>query len=135
MKKYNVKIVVRFIIGIVAFSVCIQQLEYCRAKKNIKDFGLHKEYDNISVAKTFEGKLSKEKEEEIINTIIKYMGGRIIHNQESSEGRKIYAYTPVLKNIIRYNKEEININIIITYMEDLNVSNVYIGFPIVNIDY
>jgi hypothetical protein len=135
MKKNNVKIIVIVFICLFVYSVCVQQLEYCFIKNNIKKLGMDKGYDNISVVKTFKGRLTEEKEKKIISTIIENMGGRIVYNQKNDEQRKIYAYSPVLKNVIIHNNKRINLNIIITYMKDLNVSNVYIGAPIVNIDY
>lgn len=127
--------VIKIIITIICCSVVIVTLITFNIKKNVKRFGLDKEYNNISVVKTYKGKLSEKKEEEIIKTIIQGMGGNIVNKRISSEQRQVYAYSPFLKNKINYKNLAININIVIKYMKDLNMTNVYISSPVVNMDY
>lgn len=72
------------------------------------------------------------------------IGGRIIDVQNISnkygtyskeEMVRLYGYSRLIKNDRKYMGRKINFSIVITYNENDNITNVYFGSPIVNIDY
>ena len=114
----------------------------CREHMISKDFdkyfekiGLEDGYDNVSITKTYSGKLSDKKMNEIIHGLVKGIEGEIIYIKTWDNKVCVYAYSSLLNNSVLYNGKKININIVLSYMKDMKKTNIHMATPMVNIDY
>ena len=73
-------------------------------------------------------------EEEITGKISEKLGAEKVM-ENTKDGYNYYGYVEGIKNYISIGKSKINLNIAYSYDEKEDMTNVYIGSPIVNYDY
>lgn len=100
-------------------------------------------YDNISVSKCYVGQLNIKEEDRLLEQLAKSMEGNILFreyddNEYDIRGKNViraYGYSNKLANSINHNGKLVNFNIVLTYSDEDNKTYVYLGSPVVNIDY
>lgn len=81
------------------------------------------------------GEIDKGQENKIAKGILKSFRAKEIFNGQNDEHMNVYGYTEILSDYVAIGSDKININIAFSYNEKENITNVYVGSPIVNYDY
>ena len=114
------------------------------AYTNIFDSKEDNTFDNISISKSYEGRLGKNRRKRIISNMVNKIDGEIVDIENVSntygvyskkEMLRLYGYSRKLMNNRKYMGKKINFSIVVTYNKSDNMTNIYFGSPIVNIDY
>lgn len=83
----------------------------------------------------YDGQLSLEKRNEIVEEVMQQLQGRIVIDHRADELFTVYCYTPLVEEYIVSNGEKVNINLAFHYNEEANQTRVYMASPILNEEY
>lgn len=89
----------------------------------------------VKLSGSYKGKLSLEEKEEISNKLLRDIEGKKISENITEDLFLVYGYTGLISDYIRTGGHKINLNIVITYSEDMDVTNLYLATPILNEEY
>ena len=146
-KKINVIEWAFFLIGIIGIMNYVYNTNLSQkdiAYTNIFDSKEDNTFDNISISKSYEGRLGKNRRKRILSNMVHKIDGEIVDIENVSntygvyskkEMLRLYGYSRKLTNNRQYMGNKINFSIVVTYNKNDNRTNIYFGSPIVNIDY
>lgn len=83
----------------------------------------------------YNGKLSLEEKTLIANELLQNLDAKVISEIREQDLFIIYGYTGLIKEYILTNSNKVNINVVITYDEQVDKTNIYLASPILNEDY
>lgn len=83
----------------------------------------------------YNGELTLEEKTEITNELLQNLEAKVISESREDDLFIIYGYTGLIKEYIITNGNKININVVITYDEQTDKTNIYLASPILNEDY
>lgn len=83
----------------------------------------------------YKGKMTDEKKKELVQRLFKQCGALTINTKESDDYFVAYGYTLGERDSVTVNGKKVNVNIAINYDEKEGVSHIYIGTPLLNIDF
>ena len=147
------KVVFNSTLYILALFICVEGIKVIRKnqgeymvnniEKCLEKNSFLENYENISVSKCYDGKFTKEEKKKLLKQLVKSVDGEILdieYNLDTYDinGKNITSvlgYSRNLGNSSIYKGNKVNFNIILTYLEEDNKTNLYLGSPIVNIDY
>lgn len=147
-KKINVILWTFFLLGTIGLINYVYNINY--EKKNIalekifKSYGDDNTFDNVSISKSYVGRLGKNRRKRIIRKMVKGIEGEIVDIENISnecgvyskkEMVRLYGYSRGITNNRKYMGRIINFSIVVTYNKNDNRTNIYFGSPVVNIDY
>ncbi len=81
------------------------------------------------------GVLSNSEKNSITDDIIESLDGDIVTQRRDSEIYTVYAYSEKIEDYVVNGTSKTNINVAISYDENLNETNIYMATPIMNEDY
>lgn len=147
------KVVFNSTLYILALFICVEGITVIRKnqgeymvnniEKCLEKNSFLENYENISVSKCYDGKFTKEEKKKLLKQLVKSVDGEILdieYNLDTYDinGKnitRVFGYSRNLGNSSIYKGNKVNFNIILTYLEEDNKTNLYLGSPIVNIDY
>ena len=147
------KVVFNSTLYILALFICVEGITVIRKnqgeymvdniEKCLEKNSFLENYENISVSKCYDGKFTKEEKKKLLKQLVKSVDGEILdieYNLDTYDinGKnitRVFGYSRNLGNSSIYKGNKVNFNIILTYLEEDNKTNIYLGSPIVNIDY
>lgn len=147
------KTYIYFALCILVLFICVEGIEIIRKnqgeymvdniEKYLKKNSFLENYENISVSKCYDGKFTKEEKKILLNQLVESVDGEILdidYNLDTYDinGKnitRVFGYSRKLGRSSIYKGNKVNFNIILTYLEEDNKTNLYLGSPIVNIDY
>lgn len=95
-----------------------------------------KEYQSIvKFSGSYDGKLSLTKKEEISNKLLHNLEAKKISENITEDLYLVYGYTGIISDYIRTGGHKVNLNIVITYNEENDTTNLYLATPILNDNY
>lgn len=108
-------------------------------KEELKNF-LHKngfdEYDLYTqTACHSNGKLSDVKKEQIVRQILKECGAYEVRTVSTEDWYSVYGYTAGEEEAVNVNGRRVNVNVAITYDEEKGENHIYVGSPLLSLDY
>lgn len=122
--------------SIITASIFVLIIIYMNVNRNVTSLGFNRGYDNISIVKSYDGKLSSNRECMMVKKIVKDLGGKILYTEKRGMNQRVvYGYTPFVNNKVVHKGKDVNLNIVVTYMEDMNATSIHLGTPVVNMDY
>ena len=147
------KVVFNSTLYILALFICVEGITVIRKnqgeymvnniEKCLEKNSFLENYENISVSKCYDGKFTKEEKKKLLKQLVKSVDGEILdieYNLDTYDinGKnitRVFGYSRNLGNSSIYKGNKVNFNINLTYLEEDNKTNLYLGSPIVNIDY
>lgn len=147
------KVVFNSTLYILALFICVEGITVIRKnqgeymvnniEKCLEKNSFLENYENISVSKCYDGKFTKEEKKKLLKQLVKSVDGEILdieYNLDTYDinGKnitRVFGYSRNLGNSSIYKGNKVNFNIILTYLEEDNKTNLYLGSPIVNIEY
>jgi len=101
----------------------------------LKDLEINDYQTTLQYTGSYEGVLTLEEKDKIVNQIVKELQGKIAYKYEKDELFTVYAYTGLLKEYIVTAGSKVNIQIAIAYDDLLNKTKVYLATPTLNQDW
>ena len=148
MKRIKVIVWIFFLISIIGIMNYVCNISIVKKNMDFTNIFDSKDdnntFDNISISKSYEGRLGKNRRKRIISNMVNKIDGEIIDIENVSnkygvyskkEMLRLYGYSRKLTNNRQYMGNKINFSIVVTYNKNDNRTNIYFGSPIVNIDY
>ena len=83
----------------------------------------------------YDGKLTLDEKIQITDELFRNLDGEIISENRDNNLFIVYGYTGIIKEYIKTNDNKINVNVVITYNEETDKTNIYLASPILNEDY
>ena len=83
----------------------------------------------------YDGKLTLDEKIKITDELFRNLDGEIISENRDNNLFIVYGYTGIIKEYIKTNDNKINVNVVITYNEETDKTNIYLASPILNEDY
>ena len=100
-----------------------------------------KMYDSICLQKHYNKILNMDEREQISKSLLELFHGKVVIKEKkinvdyNKEVYVLYAYSKRMCNEMFLYGKKVNLNIVYTMVKDEGITNVYIGNPIVNIEY
>lgn len=89
----------------------------------------------ISLKGCVKGTLSNSKKNEISEDIIEKLGGKLVIGSSSDDVFNVYAYSDSIKDYVVNGTTKSNINIVMTYDSNADVTWIYVATPILSENY
>lgn len=83
----------------------------------------------------YDGKLTLDEKIQITDELFRNLDGKIMSENHDNNLFIVYGYTGIIKEYIKTNDNKINVNVVITYNEETDKTNIYLASPILNEDY
>lgn len=100
-----------------------------------EELGANKIETTMQLASTYKGKLNLESMNLIADNMIRNLNGKIAYANREEHLFTVYAYSGLLDEYVTSLNTKINIHVVINYDEVKDVSNVYLGTPVINDGY
>jgi hypothetical protein len=85
----------------------------------------------LSLKGSVQGTLSNDKKNEICENIIEQLDGELVIGGENDEIYTVYAYTENIDKYVLSGSVKSNINIMVTYDRENDISWIQVGVPII----
>ncbi|ROR25689.1 TATA-box binding protein [Mobilisporobacter senegalensis] len=83
----------------------------------------------------YNGRLTLDEKIQITNELFQNLEAKVISESREDDLFIVYGYTGLIKEYIETNGNKVNINVVITYNEQADKTNIYLASPILNEDY
>lgn len=83
----------------------------------------------------YDGQLSLDKKNEIVEEVLQQLQGRIVVDHRGEDLFTVYCYTPLVDESIVSEGQKVNINLAFHYNEEANQTRLYMASPILNEEY
>lgn len=105
------------------------------AEKYVSKWGA-KDYQCImKFSGSYQGQLSQKDIDSHVNELLKNLQARKVDSVRSGNFYSIYAYTGLVKDYLKANGKRININVVVTYNEEEDKTELCLATPVLNEDY
>lgn len=81
------------------------------------------------------GKLTEEKKKQIVQQILKESAAYEVRTISTQDWYSVYGYTAGEEDVVNVNGRRVNLNIAITYDEEKGENHIYVGSPLLSLDY
>lgn len=99
-------------------------------KMNYNDYQLH-----TIVECQYKGKMTQKEKQSLTEKLFKQYGAMILSNKEDNNYFVAYGYTLGEQDSITINGKKVNLNLAITYDEEKGVSRIFLGTPLIQVDF
>lgn len=111
-------------------------LSYKKKAENIADKLNAKTYESqVTFTGTYDGELNLEEKNTIADQFLKDLQASTIVEQRGNDLYTVYGYTGLISDYVKSEGNRINVNVVFTYNEKKNKTNLYVATPILNQDY
>jgi len=100
--------------------------------KTLMDLGVSNKQITMEFAGAYNGLISKDDKKSIVRDLVKDLHGEIILEYEEDELFTVYAYTGLINDYIMSLDSKVNIQIAVTYDEELNKTKISLATPILS---
>lgn len=104
-------------------------------KDILTDLGTSNIQTTIQLIDTYEGKLSLDEINSIADNMIDSLYGKVSYENRQEDFFTVYAYSALLEEYITSMDTKINIHIAANFDEQSNTTKLYLGSPVIKIDY
>ncbi len=101
-------------------------------EKSLDEMGIFERQTNVLYEGFVPGLMSKNDKEEMASLLVKDLQGEVAFDYQQGESYTVYAYTGLIDEYIETVGCKINIQIAMTYDEDLEKTKIYLATPIIN---
>jgi hypothetical protein len=99
-----------------------------------KDYGL-KPRVNSCITGTFDGKLDYKRVDQIGSVVLEAAGAKKIEGIKDENLISVSAYSPVMGDSVMTGSEKVNLNLAIRYNSLENKTYIWLGTPVIAIEY
>ena len=111
-------------------------LSYKKKAENIADKLNAKTYESqVTFTGTYDGELNLEEKNTIADQFLKDLQASTVVEQRGNDLYTVYGYTGLISDYVKSEGNRINVNVVFTYNEKKNKTNLYVATPILNQDY
>lgn len=83
----------------------------------------------------YNGRLTLDEKIQIADELFSNLEAKVISESRENDLFIMYGYTGLIKEYIKTNGNKVNVNVVITYDEQTDKTNIYLASPILNEDY
>lgn len=95
-----------------------------------------KDYQSIvKFASVYDGALSEEERDSLVKNVLDKLHANVVSEKKEKELYTVYAYTGLVKDYLVVTGKRINLNLVVTYDEQKDKTNLYLATPVLNEDY
>lgn len=98
----------------------------------LKELSIKQQQVTLQYEGSVTGVMSMEDKEEMAQLLVKELQGEIVFNHRQGESYTVYAYTGLIDEYIESVGCKINIQVAMTYDEQLDKTRIYLATPIIN---
>lgn len=103
-------------------------------QKALRNFEVTCDY-NIMFEGQFSGRVSLEERNRITKQLLKEVEADVVSQNKTEDLYTIYAYTQLVEDYSAVGSDRINVNVVMNYDENENVTRIYVATPIMKQDY
>lgn len=103
-------------------------------QKALRDFAFSCDY-NIMFEGQFSGRVSLEERNRITEQLLEEIEADVVSQNRTEELYTIYAYTQLVEDYSTVGSDRINVNLVMNYDENENITRIYLATPIMKQDY
>lgn len=89
----------------------------------------------VNLKGAIKGRLDLDLKNQITDNLVSSMGINIVAENKTEDLYTVYGYTPDIEEYITVSSNKINVNIVMNYDENKDITNVYVSTPISSEDY
>jgi hypothetical protein len=101
-------------------------------EESLDGLGILERQVNVLYEGIVDGFMSKEDKEEMADLLVKELQGEVAFDYQQGESYTVFAYTGLIEEFIETVGCKINIQIAMTYDEQLEKTRIYLASPIIN---
>lgn len=110
-----------------------------KTKEKLRSFVKENKLDDYEILTFVEcqyrGMMSSEKKEKLVERLFRQCGALTVTKKETDDYFVAYGYTLGEQDSVEINGRKVNINIAINYDEGKGITRIFIGTPLLNVDF